>query len=138
MSAVKEKVAYLRGLLAGLGELESEKNQKLWDAVMAVLEQIADELEMLDDDLDNLGEYVDSIDDDLAEVEETVFCDEDDYEEDDDDTLTMECDNCGESFLISAYKLYGDEDIVCPNCGVSIYEDDDDLEVVDVDTKDED
>lgn len=122
MSEVREKVAYLKGLLAGLGEFEDEKNKKLWEAVIDVLDTIAQEIDELDDDLDDLSEYVGSIDDDLAEVEEELFYDE---EELDDDVITVECDNCGNEFVIPEYMLYNDDDVVCSHCGVSIYEDED-------------
>lgn len=131
MSEVREKVAYLKGLLAGLGQLEDPSSKKIWEAVLEVFDKVAEELELLDDDLDDLSEYVGSIDDDLAEVEESFF--EDSPYDDFDDTITVECDTCGNEFTISEYMLYNDEDVVCPHCNSSIYdndfEEDDDVEI---------
>lgn len=137
MSEIREKVAYLKGLLAGLGELEDERSKKLWEAVLDVLDTVSDEVEVLNEDLDDLSEYVGSIDDDLAEVEEEIFF-EDEDDEDLNDTVTVECSNCGEDFTFPEYKLYNDEDVICPHCNSSIYEEDYDLDDLDVDIDDED
>jgi hypothetical protein len=126
MSEIREKIAYLKGLLAGLGDMENEKNKKIWGAVFDVLDAVADEVEDLGDDLEDLGDYVGSIDDDLAEVEEEIYEDDDD-DYDEDDAVTIECDNCGEEFEIPEVLLYNDEDVVCPHCGISIYDEDEDM-----------
>jgi hypothetical protein len=130
VSEVREKVAYLKGLLAGLGKLEDPASAKIWEAVLDVFDTVADELEILDDDLEDLGQYVSSIDDDLAEVEDNLY--EDYVDDESDDTIAIECDTCGHEFSIPEYKLYNDEDVVCPECNTSIYDDlddDDDVEI---------
>lgn len=130
MSEVREKVAYLKGLLAGLGELEDPKSKKIWEGVLEVLDTISEEIEVVNDDLDDLSEYVGSIDDDLAEVEESFY--DDDELDDLDDAITVECDNCGNEFTIPEYMLYNDEDVICPHCNASIYDadyEDEDVEI---------
>ena len=112
---ISEKVSYLKGLAEGL-DLDTEKSKegKLISVMIGILEEVALDLEDLQEVADELGEEVDAISDDLSDVEEVVF---DEYDEDDDDDFfEVECPSCGAEIDI-------DEDILdqgtveCPACG---------------------
>ncbi len=112
---ISEKVAYLKGLAEGL-DLDTEKSKegKLISVMIGILEEVALDLEDLQEVTDELGEEVDAISDDLSDVEEVVF--DEDYEDDDEDFFEVECPTCGAEIDI-------DEDVLeagvveCPACG---------------------
>ena len=84
---ISEKVAYLKGLAEGM-ELDTEKKEgKLLAAIIDVLEDIALELEDIQDEQAELADGLDAVSDDLEDVEDIVFEDwddeDDEYEEDD-------------------------------------------------------
>lgn len=103
---VTERVAYLKGLAEGLELDATSKEGKLLSAIIDVLDDMAFEVTDLQDVVGELGEQIDMIDEDLDGLEEIVYEDYDDDDDDDDD-----CDCCDGD-------LY---EVVCPNCGDSIY-----------------
>ncbi len=124
---VSEKVAYLKGLMEGMNVDEKSENGKLFKAVIAVLDEVALEIEDLTDEVMELGDGLDVVSDDLADVEELVYDDEDDEDDDDDEPVyATTCPECEE-------EIYFDEDyledgtIVCPNCGAKLEFDAEDL-----------
>ena len=89
-----EKVAYLKGLAAGL-DLDKDTKE---------------------------ADLVDAIDEDLDELEEYIFDDEDFDDDcdccccDDEELYEVECPLCGEEILLDDEML--DEEIIeCPGCG---------------------
>lgn len=132
---ISERVAYIKGLSEGLNLGEDTKEGKLFAAIIDVLEDIAFELE---DDADRL----DVLDEDLANVEEIVYDldDEDDWDldddyddwdaDDEDSVYEFECPNCHETVFFDE-SIFEDEDfeLECPACGAkldSIFELDED------------
>lgn len=113
-----EKVAYLKGLAAGL-ELDKEsKEAKIFEAMFDILEDMALTVSDIDEDLSSVEELVDAIDEDLDELEEYIFCDEDD---DfcgccDDELFEVECPSCGEEIYLDD-EMLDEEFIECPSCG---------------------
>ncbi|MBC8577607.1 CD1247 N-terminal domain-containing protein [Yanshouia hominis] len=103
---VTERVAYLKGLAAGLEIDPSSKEGKLFNAMIEALDDIAFEVSDLQEVVSELGEQVDMIDEDLDGLEEIVYDEDEEDDEDEDD-----CDCCDGD-------LY---EIVCPSCGDSIY-----------------
>ena len=129
-----EKVAYVKGLAEGLGYDNTSKEGKILAAILDILEDVAHDIEDLEENAWDLGEAIDQVSDDLAEIEELIY-DEDfdddededeDYEpcscccggEDEDEPVFYEvtCPKCGNTITI-------DEDVLdlgaidCPNCG---------------------
>lgn len=88
MDFLYEKISYLRGLADGLDVNEETREGKLFNALMDVIEEIADSMNDIVEDQDEVNEYLDLLDEDLSIVEEGIFGDlelyEDDYEYDDD------------------------------------------------------
>ena len=118
-----EKVAYLKGLAAGLDLDKDSKETKLFEAMFDILEEMALTIGDIDEDLAACEDLVDAIDEDLDELEEYVFCEDDDdfccdcddYC-DDDDLYEVECPSCGEEILIDE-EMLDEEYIECPACG---------------------
>ena len=125
MMTVTEKVAYLKGLVEGLDFDKNDKETKVINAVLDVLEDLALAVSDLDDEMALVTEQLDEVDEDLAELEDIFYdeCDDcDDCDDDcccdcgDEDMYEVECPNCGE-------VIYFDEEIIldgeaeCPACG---------------------
>lgn len=126
---VSEKVAYLKGLCAGMELTEDSKEHKLLLAIIDTLETVAEKMDELDENALDLGEEIDAISDDLAEVEDIVFGEDEDedYEEDG-------C-HCGHH-----HYHYDDEDeeaalyeVKCPACGNEITVDEEVLDLGSID-----
>ena len=117
MMTVTEKVAYLKGLVEGLDFDKDEKETKVINAVLDVLEDLALAVSDLDDEMVVVTEQLDAVDEDLADLEEIFYEEYDDCDCCcDDDLYEIECPNCGE-------MIYVDEEIIlegsidCPACG---------------------
>ncbi|MBR6524113.1 MAG: hypothetical protein IKT39_05860 [Clostridia bacterium] len=117
MSYFTEKAAYLKGLAEGLEIDSSTKEGKLLLAMLEVIEDMADEIEMLDEKQDDMLDLIS----DLAD-EDCDCCD------DDLDYFEIECEKCGNVICLDEDILVSDEDIVCPVCGEVI-----ELEIEDCD-----
>ncbi len=134
---ITEKVAYIKGLCAGL-ELDADKKEtKVLNAIIELLEEMAFSISDIEDDIISMGDELDAISDDLSDVEDVVFddedydddddcdccCDDDDDDDDiydfDEDFFEVECPNCSE-------KLYVDDGVLeegalkCPGCGKEV------------------
>lgn len=127
-----EKVAYLKGLAEGFGLDPNAKEGKLLSVIADILEDLALDVEDIHDELAELEDGLDIVSEDLADVEELLFGDDEDpddeYEDEDDDEeldtegLTLyeaQCPTCGEyvTFEESVLEQGG---IVCPACGESL------------------
>jgi uncharacterized protein YbaR (Trm112 family) len=127
MATIKERVAYLRGLIAGSGVGQGEKEKPVWDELLGIMDQIGDDVSELQSDHSELGEYLDAMDEDLADLESDV------YELDDDDFMAVECPHCNDLIYIDPLNLLASEDedtdfeLVCPNCNEAFFLDDEDL-----------
>ena len=82
-----EKVAYLKGLVEGMGVDETTNQGKIMKAVLDVLDDMAFTVSDLEDSTSELYEEVEAIDEDLSVLENDYYddlCDEDEEDEDDD------------------------------------------------------
>lgn len=113
---VTEKVAYLKGLIEGMDFDKDDKETKVLNAVLDVLEDLALTVSDLDDEMELVTEQLDAVDEDLADLEEVFYDEAEDCCCDDDDMYEVVCPNCGET-------VYFDEEIIldgeaeCPSCG---------------------
>ena len=96
---ITERTAYLKGLLEGMKLDEDKPETKLIKAVIECLDDIAQEVDAVEDDMDTLEDYCLEIDEDLGDVEEYLFGDE-------------FCDDCDDDYL------YDECDSVCRDCDV--------------------
>lgn len=117
---IAEKVAYLKGLLEGLGIEADSKEAKIWKAVMDVLADVALSIEDLEATVDEMGEQVDTIDEDLDALETEYYddcdCDCDCDCCDDDEFYEVTCPACDECFDVDEETLL-DGGVDCPACG---------------------
>jgi formylmethanofuran dehydrogenase subunit E len=116
---ITEKVAYLKGLVEGLGVDESTKEGRIIKAMVEVLDDIALTVSDVEDGLSEISEQVEAIDEDLEDLEKDFYGDEDyeDEDEDDDsDYYEVTCPKCGEKVYLDE-ELLSDGEMSCPNCG---------------------
>lgn len=118
---LKEKVAYIKGMMNGM-QFEANTNEsKLLTAIVDVLEDMAKCVTEIDEDMDTLYDEVDAMSEDLEDVENYVFDEDDDDEEDeepdfDENQYEIVCPQCGEVVCVDEEMLESD-DLSCPNCG---------------------
>lgn len=113
---LSEKIAYIKGLMAGLN-LDSEKDEvKVINAIVELLDDMSAKVNKLDDTLTETMAQVDEIDECLADVEEFVFdecCDDDCDCDCDCDDDCCDCDCCDDDENV----FY---EVTCPTCGNDI------------------
>ena len=142
-----EKIAYLKGLAEGM-DLDTEKKEgKLLSAIIDVLDDIALELEDMQDFEEELADGLDAVSDDLEDVEDVVFDDDDDEDEDDDeyeydeldedeDCYATTCPTCEEEIYFDE-SILEDGAVICPNCGEKLEFDLGDLDEDEAKSEDE-
>ena len=124
---IAEKVAHLKGLMEGLN-----CDDKVLNAIVDILEDLAYDVEDVQDALAEVGEQVELIDEDLESLENDYYefddkdcdcdccCDDDDCDCDcccdDDDLYEVECPACGEVICIDGC-IVDEGEMDCPNCG---------------------
>ncbi|MBX6395406.1 MAG: hypothetical protein IRY98_06750 [Alicyclobacillaceae bacterium] len=114
-SQVREKIAYLKGLASGLDVDPESKEGRLLHGLVEVLDSLSASIERWADNQRELEEYVAVIDDDLSDVEEFL-----DLGHDGDETsyVRVRCPECGDTVYLDEDML-DDEDVAeieCPNC----------------------
>lgn len=133
MDDLRSRVAYLKGLAAGLSLDENSREGKLFNQIIDVIEALTEAVTELQDDYEDLADYTEAIDEDLNELEGDFYEEEDDddddeSEEDDDGELfSVECPDCHEIVYIDDDMLDDDDvvEILCPNCERVVFVNDD-------------
>ena len=120
---LNKKAAYLQGLIEGLGIDETTKEGKIIKAMIALLGEMADAIEGMDEDLSRAYDQINDLSDELEDLEADLYEDEDDEdsdaeEEDDTDDDANDDDIASEPFY----------EVACPNCGETVYVSEDDLD----------
>jgi len=127
----KERIAYLKGLLAGLRP-QAEPQVKGYAAIVDALDALADEVERHSDELreqtemvEELNEFCESLEDDMEEIEKIVNdmsgeMEEEETDEDEEDFETVYqsavCPKCGHRFYYQPELYEEDEPVQCPKC----------------------
>lgn len=133
MSAIKEKAAYLRGLLEGLDFSENSREKVLWEGLINFCGEIADEMEALEENQNEFAEYIEAVDEDLSVLEKYFYnnADESDSDEvvftndcgcgckDEESVIELECPRCQEELYFTDET--GDYEVVCPECGEVVW-----------------
>jgi len=145
---LKARVSYLKGYTEGIDLGDESKEQKILQRIIDLLEDMADEIEHLRVDYEELFEYTEAIDDDLSEIEEDFYEDEEEDEDEFDeyeDGFSIECPNCREIVVFDENILDQDSsiEVTCPGCGEAVLVDDEEWyedfeELSDLDEKEED
>ena len=130
---ITEKTAFLKGLVEGSDLNLGEKEQKIFDTMLEVLEDLANNVSSNSADIDQIYSEVDEIYDEIDDVNDcidAILDDEDDDECDceechghhDDGEVPMyeiTCDKCGAEICVDEDAIF-DGDLKCPNCGEPI------------------
>ena len=133
---LSKKAAYLQGLVDGLGVDESTKEGKIIKAMSALLAEMAEALEGVDEDLSRAYDQINDLSDELEDLEADLYEDEDDDEdegdedegdedEDDEDEDDEEDADDANDDDIASEPFY---EVACPNCGETVYVSEDDLD----------
>ena len=133
---LSNKAAYLQGLVDGLGVDESTKEGKIIKAMSALLAEMAEALEGMDEDLSRAYDQINDLSDELEDLEADLYEDEDDDEdegdededdedEDDEDEDDEEDADDANDDDIASEPFY---EVACPNCGETVYVSEDDLD----------
>ena len=124
-----EKVAYVKGLAEGLGYDNTSKEGKILAAILDILEDVAHDIEDLEENAWDLGEAIDQVSDDLSDLEDIVY--DEDYDDDEDEDDEDECEGC-----CGCCEDEDDEDyepvfyeVTCPACNNTITIDEDVLDL---------
>lgn len=147
-----EKAAYLKGLMDGLNIDDSTKEGKVLMAMYDLVADIAEKVDEIDADVDDVIEFCNVLDEDVANIEEDLYEDEDDdYDDDycddecdcddcdcdcddDDDCYEVICPTCGDTIELTL-DIIEEGSINCPNCGELL---EFDVEVEECDCEDDD
>ena len=118
-----ERTAYIKGLCEGMGlDTKDTPEAKVINALLALCEEMALEIEDIESDIGELADYCEELDEDLGDVEEVLLdLDEDDDEDWDEDECDGDCDAC--DFCEDCGCGCDDEDyyeILCPSCGETV------------------
>lgn len=108
---VKEKIAYLRGLIDGQN-VKDDQQRAIYSAILETLDEIALKL-------DDHAEAIEDIDDSVVDIYDAIDELEDTYDFDDEDFVELECPHCGETVFFDHDMLAADE-LICPNCNENI------------------
>ncbi|MGE5589691.1 MAG: CD1247 N-terminal domain-containing protein [Bacillota bacterium] len=125
---LRQKVAYLQGLAAGLGLDPQGKEGRILTQVIDLLSEMSEALYELKGSHEELESYVEDVDQDLSVVEEDLYGDDEDA---DAEVVEVKCPNCGTVVHLERLGSGDDDDtldLICPNCGEMIYDTDDDLD----------
>ena len=123
---LSNKAAYLQGLVDGLGVDESTKEGKIIKVMSALLAEMAEALEGVDEDLSRAYDQINDLSDELEDLEADLYEDEDDEGEDDEDDEDddEDADDANDDDIASE-PFY---EVACPNCGETVYVSEDDLD----------
>lgn len=121
---IREKAAYVKGLLDGLELDKNDKQTKLLTAVVALLQDMAEDISDLEQSYDDVCDQYDALDETVSEIAEYCFDDEDfddDGEDSDEDNVEYEftCPTCGKTSYIDE-ESFNFGGMTCPNCGETL------------------
>ncbi len=124
---ITEKSAYLKGLVEGSGLNLGDKEKKVFDALLDLVDEMAKVLNDCDEDLTELYDEVADLGDEVDEINDVIDAlldDEDDYDEDyddfdDDDDIPFEHEHHHHHHHHDDEDFDDDEylyDVECPSC----------------------
>ena len=114
-----ERTAYIKGLCEGMGlDKKDTPEAKIINALLALCEEMALEIEDIESDIGELADYCEELDEDLGDVEEVLLdMDEDECDCCDCDDCDCDCDDCDCDCCCDDEDYY---EILCPSCGETI------------------
>ena len=121
---MKEKAAYLRGLIEGLGIDETTKEGKVIKAMSELLGELAEAVDGIDEDVTRAYDQINDLSDELEDLEADLYEEEDDEDDSDTEDEDAEDDDANDDDIASE-PFY---EVACPNCGETVYVSEDDLD----------
>ena len=121
---LNKKAAYLQGLVDGLGIDDTTKEGKIIKAMSALLGEMAEAIESVDEDLSRAYDQINDLSDELEDLEADLYEEEDDEDDSDTEEETDEDDDANDDDIASE-PFY---EVACPNCGETVYVSEDDLD----------
>ena len=122
---MKEKAAYLKGLIDGLGIDENTKEGKVIKAMSELLSEMAETVDSIDEDVTHAYDQINDLSEELEDLEADLYEDEDAEDEEDDSDDETEADDDDDNADVAGEPYY---EVACPNCGETVYVSEDDLD----------
>ena len=127
MGDLKEKAAYLRGLIEGADFPQDEKQKLVWNGLMDFCDGVAEDIGELGDSYDEFADYIEAIDEDLGALEKYFYnneCDDEDAElvfskNDGESIMELSCPHCHEEIYFE--DEVGNYEVICPECGKVVW-----------------
>lgn len=115
MSELTNRAAYIKGLADGLKLSEETNEGKILKELLALVADMADEVEALDDEIVFIEDKIDEMEDVIEIIGDEAFGDDCD----DEDVYTLDCENCGAEvdFTVDDLDDIENGDFICPECG---------------------
>lgn len=134
--ATFESVAYLKGLMDGLGLDDDKKETKIFRAIVDVLDDLSIDVDDLTEGMEILAEEIDDINEDVDDIAEDLYGEDFDSCDcgccDEDEEFEVECPNCNTKFVVDGETAYSEDSFNCPSCGEKLeFEFDDDCDCSD-------
>ena len=120
---MKEKAAYLKGLIDGLGIDENTKEGKVIKAMSELLSEMAETVDSIDEDVTHAYDQINDISEELEDLEADLY--EDDDEDDEDDEPEEDDADEDDNADVAGEPYY---EVACPACGKTVYVSEDDLD----------
>ena len=121
---MREKAAYLKGLVEGLGIDETTKEGKVIKAMSELLCEMAQAIDGIDEDVTQAYDQINDLSEELEDLEADLY--EDDEEADEDEADDAEADEDEDDNADVASEPY--YEVACPACGETVYVSEDDLD----------
>ena len=124
---LKEKAAYLKGLVEGLGIDESTKEGKVIKAMSELLCEMAQAVDSIDEDVTQAYDQINDLSEELEDLEADLYEDDDADEEEDAESAddTEDEDDEDNNADVASEPYY---EVACPACGETVYVSEDDLD----------
>lgn len=118
-----EKLAYLKGLVEGLGLDETKKDTKVINNLITLLEDVVLSVTSLEEGFAEMQQQLDAVDEDLGEIEKDLFFEDEcecgcgkEKDQADDIYYEVTCPTCGDTISLDE-DMINMREIDCPNCG---------------------
>ena len=126
---LKEKAAYLKGLVEGLGIDETTKEGKIIKAMSELLCEMAQAVSGIDEDVTQAYDQINDLSEELEDLEADLYEDDDADEEDEatveDAEAEDDTDDEDDNADVASEPYY---EVACPACGETVYVSEDDLD----------
>ena len=121
---MKEKAAYLKGLIDGLGIDETTKEGKVIKAMSELLGELAEAVDAIDEDVTHAYDQINDLSEELEDLEADLYEDDEEADEDEADDAEAEEDE-DDNADVASEPYY---EVACPACGETVYVSEDDLD----------